>query len=284
MDNLIPKKRGSYWQLLHASIRLYKASLLRIAPLSLLLAITTFLPRLLSDIINVDLLSYIGTDDPNQLWLLVVSLAALIFFIGIIWRMHCIIIDKHEPLIEDLVIGIKKFYLAFFANIAGAAAFFASGFFLKSLAVIVPKIGMLFGNNTLNMIFTFIMIFAQMLLILYVAFLFIFLLPLIAVENQGIISSLRRSARLTWNHWWSVITLQTTPWICYLLALVIIKNIFHIEVHIYLFEQASPDLLTTLFHVLLFAIFIPWVAALLLIQMHDLEIRNKTPYREPKKR
>ena len=79
---------------------------------------------------------------------------------------------------------------------------------------------------------------------------------------------------LVWNHWWRVFSVQATPWLCYLFLLFSLKYVLGINIHIYLLGQTSHSVLISLLHLLIFAIFIPWVAAILVVQLKDLELRK----------
>ena len=99
-------------------------------------------------------------------------------------------------------------------------------------------------------------------------------MPLIAIENKGIVAALERSMRLAWNHWLRIFLMQMTPWFCYLIFLSILKFIFRINVHIYFTNTLVHPLWTSVLQMIIFALFIPWVAAILLVQLKDLELRK----------
>jgi hypothetical protein len=113
-------------------------------------------------------------------------------------------------------------------------------------------------------------------LIVYIIFAFYFYLALILTENQRIISSLKRSAYLVWGNWWRVANLQLTPWLINLLCLLLIKKYLPVNIHLYFVSGAEPStFLSTLLNIIIFAIFIPWFGATLLVQLRDLELRKK---------
>jgi hypothetical protein len=79
---------------------------------------------------------------------------------------------------------------------------------------------------------------------------------------------------LVWNHWWRVFSTQLTPWLFYLALLIAVKYVLHIDFHIYFTQKIDNTLWVTIAHIAVFSLFIPWVAALLLVQLKDLELRK----------
>ena len=274
MDTLLPSQPETYWQLLRRSIRLYRVTFKKVALLAALLAITTFVPRLLSFAIGQDILHNIGLFSLNQLWLTMLNLVAFIFFIAIIWHMHCEIIHKRDTLREDFKIGFKKVITIFIASTLQS---------LLVIGIVAIIIGsQMFIHYNLPWIFesaigiwiASLLFLFELTVLAYFATLFIFIVPLVAIEDKGILSSLQRSVTLVWNHWWRTITLQATPWICLILILAFAKFILNINVHIYFLDQLTHPLLLTILQIIIFAVFIPWVAATLLVQLQDLELRK----------
>lgn len=276
MDTLLPTQPETYWQLLRRSIRLYRVSFKKVALLAVLLAITAFVPRLLSYAIGQDVLHNLTLFSLNQLWLTMLNLVAFIFFIAIIWHMHCEIIHKHESLREDFSIGFKKVITVFIASTLQSVLVIAIiAIIIASQMLIHYYLPFLFESGLGIWIVSLIFLF-ELTLLAYIATLFIFIVPLVAIENKGILSSIQRSITLVWNHWWRTVTLQATPWICFILVLAFVKFILKINVHIYFIDQVPHPLLLTILQIIIFAIFIPWVAALLLVQLQDLELRNNS--------
>jgi hypothetical protein len=115
---------------------------------------------------------------------------------------------------------------------------------------------------------------AQFCAIFYIYYLFYFYLPLILTENEGAFSSLKKSAVLVWRNWWRTCVVQILPWACYLIFLVIVREAFKLNLHIYFIDNYSPTIGITCLQILLFALFIPWPAATLLVQLRDLELRK----------
>jgi hypothetical protein len=104
--------------------------------------------------------------------------------------------------------------------------------------------------------------------------LFFFYFPLILTENKGPIDSLIRSAQLVWGYWWKTLWVQTLPWLCYLGVLLLMQSM-GISTHIYFFKPTLITPLATAVHIFIFALFFPWFAATMLVQLRDLELRAK---------
>jgi len=273
METLLATQPSSYRELLKNSLILYRASFSKIIILSFFLSIVVFVPRLLSDVIGQEIFN-VPPLNPHRLWILIVNLIGLIFFIGIIWRTHCTMRGYHEPLIEDLTVGIKKVMYVFFATLLLSAFMFAASLIIFGLIIILNQHHLLFPHHWLGLIVTVLIFFGQLFLLVYISNLFMFFMPIIATENKGVFGSIESSVLLVWNHWWRVITLQMTPWILYLFLLILIKYVFGINIHLYYMEQTPHTITSTVLHLIIFALFIPWVAATLLVQLRDLELRK----------
>lgn len=274
METLLPTKPHSYHRIIRNSIHLYRASFSRIIFLSFLLSLTVFTPRILTIFFGENWLFNLPQLNPHRLWILAVDLLSLTFFVGIIWRMHCVIVSKHEPLLEDLSVGLKKLAYVFIATLLETAVVYAIALTIIGIQVVMVKYDILFYNHLLGAIVTVATFILQFLLITYISMLFIFFIPLIAIENRGVLGSLERSARLVWNHWWRVFTVQVTPWICYMGLLFIIRYALHVNIHIYFTAPVASTITTTLVQLILFTLYIPWFAATLLVQLKDLELRK----------
>ena len=189
--------------------------------------------------------------------------------------MHCVTLRKHEPLIEDVKMGVKKAFYVFIASIIQSTIIFSCTAVIFGLQILLFQYNLLFSQHLLGMLFTIFIFAFQMAVIFYLFTLFIFLAPLIATENKGILSSLGKSVSLGWNHWWRVFSVQITPWLTYIIFLLLARYILNIDIHIYFIERGHHSMWSTLFNMIAFLFFIPWVASLLLTQLHDLELRKK---------
>jgi hypothetical protein len=275
MEPFLPSHPETYSQLIKRSIHLYRASFSKVILLSFLLALVVFVPRFLSLLIGQDIFLNLPPLSPHRFWLAAINIVGLLFFIAILWHTHCVVRGIHEPLIEDVGKGVKKIILVLFATLLQSLIVYAVAAIIYGLQLLLFQYHLLFGKNLVSILLTCFVFMGQFVLILYISTLFLFLVPLIAIENHGILKSLERSVLLVWNHWWRTFSVQFTPWICYLLFLFFIKYILHINIHIYFLEHGVHPLWTTLLNMIIFALFIPWVAAILLVQLKDLELRKK---------
>ena len=275
MDTLLPGTPESYTQLLKRSIKLYRRSFSSIILLlSLLLSITVFIPRLLTYFCNKDFFAGLTLLSPHVLWIALINLASFMFFIALIWHVHCVIRKVHEPLKQDMTIGLKKMIYAFIAILLQTMIMLAVIYTLFLLDYYLYIWQILNINYWFSALLFGVFFLAQVLLIIYIATLFIFYLPLIAIENKGILSSLKYSILLVWNHCFRTFSLQMTPWIFYFILLFFMKYTLGINIHIYFIAGEYQPIWVTVLHIIIFTLFAPWVASTLLIQLRDLEIRN----------
>lgn len=273
MELRLPSQPSDYKTLIKLSINLYKISFLKVILLSLLLSLIVFIPRLLFITIGEDFFIH-HPFSPNIIWLILIDLAALILFIAIVWHMHCVTLSLREPLIIDFFVGIQKVFQVFIASMIQTAIIFAAISINYWIQLLFFQQQFLFSAHFIVIFLTSIFFIMQYILILYILTLFIFVLPIIATENKSILVSIKKSISLVWNHWWRVISLQAIPWLFYILLLVILNRLLGIGIHLYFTHSDSQTIFTTILNIILFAIYIPWVAALLLVQLNDLELRK----------
>jgi len=134
--------------------------------------------------VGQDLFGSLHPFSPHRLWLVLINLASMLFFIAIIWRMHCVIRNVHEPLIQDFRIGLNKVVYVFVATIIISAVLFAITMLIFGFEILLHHYDLLFSQHPFGLILTLIVFVGQMLLILYVFTLFFFFIPLIAIENK----------------------------------------------------------------------------------------------------
>lgn len=275
MDTILPLHPESNKKLLKHSLILYRASFFKVIFLSLILATIVFIPRLLSDALGYDIFMSLPPFHPYRLYFVLVNFIGFIVFIAIIWRMNCVIRGVHEPLIQDFRVGVNKVWRVFIATIIQNAIVLAVLMIVIGLQILFFKMNMLSFQYVLGKLFTAVVFIGQFILILYVSTLFYFLTPLIALENKSILTSLERSVSLVWDHWWRVFSLQITPWLCYLILLMIVRKVLGVNIHIFFIPQGPHSIITTVLNIFLFIFFIPWAAATLLVQLKDLELRKE---------
>ena len=273
METLLPQSPVRYFALINNSFKLYRASFKRVIWLALIMSFIIFIPRLASVFFMPDLMSTSDVLSVKNLIVLLCNLTSIFFFVVILWRIRCVITGAHEKLAEDFSVGVKKLvYVALGAIVQGIL------FIGFTFGILYLQLYLVSSNQSViseHLIFASIMLLCEILLVLYVAMLFYFYIPLIAIENNNPISALKHSAQLVWNHWSRVILAQLTPWFIYLFVLMVIRFVMHIDINIYFMQAENESPLISIIDFFLFALFIPWIACVLLSQMHDLEIRNK---------
>lgn len=265
-----------YKPLLRRSLKLYQASIFHVFFLSLLISVIAFVPRLFSLLIGQEVFYSLPYYHPAKLWIILIDLFCLFFFIALLWRVRCVMTEIHEKILDDVKIAFEKLPLIVAAVIIQLIIFTLVGVtvyvFFNFLSTASPGNGALFHGNFLVM---FALI-GHVLLAVYLFFLFIFYLVLILTEDKGVFSSIKKSTLLVWRNWWRTFWFQMTPILAYIICLMIIKYVLHLNIHIYFTGPPSQfSWWTTFLHILLFALFLPWTAAVLLVQLRDLELRKK---------
>lgn len=275
MDTTLPTQPSSYTQVIRRSFGLYLTTFKDAIALSLILAVVVFIPRLMSLSAGYDVFASLPPFSPLRFLFLIIEIVGLILFISVLWRIYSHIRHKHEAIKEDLVIGFRKVWAVIVASLIQLAviAIVMIAFYLIQLAISLnPDI---FIGHPIRILILCLIFVLPILVTIYVYTLFYFLIPLIAIENKGIIESLKRSAQLVWHHWWRTFAVQITPWIGYLIALIILRFIFRIDIHIYFIDYDPHSLLAVVLHIIVFALFIPFAATTMLVQLKDLELRKK---------
>lgn len=262
-------------QVLSRSLDLYRHAFRHCFLLALFLSFIAFSPRLIIGFIGQDPLESLPDYTPERLWLILINFMVIVFFTALLWRVRCVMKHQHDSLIEDFKVAIRKIIFIIVADALQSVLilliFFSS---LFAVYVFVFQRGIYTITTDLStLVFTAVLFLIHVMLVFFIFFLFYFYLPLIVVEDKGILSSLKKSASLVWNHLGKTIWVQMMPWLIYLIVLMVIKFIFRIDIHIYFTGPTQPSILTTLLHLILFALFIPWVACVMLVQLHDLELR-----------
>ncbi len=261
-------------QQLIRSLKLYRTVFLRVVFLALMLSIIAFIPRLMILAIGKNIFATLPLFSPHKLWFVVIDLACLTFFTAILWRVRCILRGEHESLLSDFEIAIKKLPFILVAVIVQMLLFLLINFTIYGFYSYLGVYHLFLTTSPIEILIIILPFMLQMLISFFIFFLFFFYLPLILIENDSAIAALKQSAHLVWKHWWQTFWVQITPWVCYLLFLLILKFVAHINVHIYFFQPVQPTIIEVGVHILVFALFIPWAATTLLTQLHDLELRT----------
>jgi len=273
MDITFDKPSG-YSKLMQKSFSLYRSSLRGLFLLSLALSIILFIPRILSFYVGHDIFAEWSGQNTLQLWMLFIELTAIVLLISIFYRLNCELGHKHEPYSEDLLTGVYRVLFVFAATIIQTFIIVGIGFIPFKTQMFLYENELFNVNSWWGAIGIAVFLAAQAMLILYVFTLFIFYLPIISVENRAIFRALFQSAHLVWNHWWRVFSLQISPWFVFALAIMFLLMI-GLNIDINNFEYNQSTLLILIIHIVLLALYIPWVASLLLVQLKDLELRLK---------
>lgn len=256
------------------SLKLYRKTFTKVAFMGFFLSLVLFLPTLISLTTGIEIFTNLSPMSPQRLWILVIDLLTLMFFSEIIWRMHCSLHHKKDTLAQDIIISLKKLPFIFIAAVLQSAiiAIVSITFFMSFY--LLPTNQLVNGGSFVTGFISIIFL-LQSLVAIYLFLAFFFYLPLIVVENKGVVSSLKRSFNLVWGQWWRTAKIQIIPWVAYLIVLILIRYFIHINVSIF-FVQASEvySWLATCIQILVFTLFTPWFAAVMLVQLRDLELRK----------
>jgi len=271
----------SYSLLIKRSLNLYRYAFKRTYILGLILAIIFFIPHILSILSNRPELLTPSLFSLDTLWLIAMNLCAFLFLSAMLWRVNCLERNKHETLIEDFKTAFNKLLTIIASILLQICIFIAVG--LTAFAIQTPLVALLhsqFLSEGANLTtFLIVPLFSiQFLLLIFLSILFYFYLPLIVVENDGIVLSLKQSVRLVWGNVLRVLAVQLTPWLVYVLVLILIKTVLPINIQIALFGLVShPSLITTggtAVQIFIASLFLPWIVSIILVQLRDLELRK----------
>lgn len=264
-------------QLLLRSVNLYRQSFSHIFFLALTVSIIAFIPRIFTLMVGQDIFTGVALLNPRRLWLLVIDLGCLMLLTAIIWRIRCVITDAHESILDDVEVAVKKLPYIIVSSFLQFLLLYIVIFFFVVIAYFL-----IFHNNIPGLlsikdqIISSTIIFVQFMLIMYIFFALYFYLPIIVIENKNILSSLRKSAYLVWKNWWRTFLVQITPWIVYLLVIIFLNATIKLNLHLYFIPGASnQSLFATIIHIFIFALFIPFFATTMLVQLRDLELRKE---------
>jgi hypothetical protein len=261
-------------QLLDRSLNLYKSAFHKIFLVALVLSVVAFTPRIMALIYGTDLLKFDLVY--HQLAQFLVEILSTIFFTAMLWDMRCVMANDKENLFLDFKTSLRKIPLLIGASIVESLIFFSTAITL--FAIYALSLHFTHYNLPTTGLGIFLFILPILCQIIFNAFIFVLLvlyLPIIVTENKGIFSALLSSAKLVWHNIWRVIKLQLSPWIIYSAWLIIFKIVFGLKIHIYFFPLNNLTWSATIVHMLIFAFFVPWSAATLLVQLYDLELRKK---------
>jgi hypothetical protein len=263
-------------ELLDRSLHLYKAAFHKIFLMALVLAVLAFTPRLLVLVYRAQLSQF--TFMAQQVAEITLDILSIFFFTAMLWDMRCVMTNDQENLVRDFKKSLRKIPLIIGASIVETVILVTISFTLFTIYYISIRLTthrLVIPTDHLKVFLLSLPILFQVLFNALIFILLLFYLPIIVTENKGIFAALIRSAKLVWKNVWRVLKLQLTPLFIYTLWLIFFKNVFGLKIHIYYFPINNLTWGATIVHLLVFALFVPWSAATLLVQLHDLELRKK---------
>lgn len=261
-------------QVLTHSLQLYRMAFTKSILVAFIMSTIAFIPRLISVVLERNYFAELPEYSPVNLWLLLIELCCLCLFTVLLWRIRCVMHGTRETVVDDMKVTLKKIPLIIGASLIQSLLFLVMGLSTLGIYFLLQQNQITKGSEIIGILSTGLPFVLQMLFNIYVLFLLIFYLPLILTENKHIFEALAKSARLVWGNWWKTFFTLATPWFCYLLTLLIVKKLFGIDLHVYFMPVTLPSLSTTLVHIIIFALYIPWTASTILVKLHDLEIRK----------
>jgi hypothetical protein len=261
--------------LLNRGLILYKKAFSKIILMAFVLAVVAFLPRILLLAYGVESLHKLSPTI-RELGLVLVELLYAIFFTAMLWDMRCVMTNDAENVLKDFKTSLTKMPLIVGAAIIQGIILLTTTLTMFAIYVYSFNVAghIIVPHDNFKLFLYSLPLVLQVAMNAYIFILLLFYLPIIVTEGKGIFSSLNRSVQLVWLNVWRVVKVQSVPWIMYGFFLIMLKNMFNLNLHIYFFP-ARISWEATLVHVILFALFVPWYAATLLVQLHDLEIRKQ---------
>jgi len=262
----------NYSKVLARSFLLYRRAFFRVIFLSLVLSIIVFIPRILTVILRQDLWADVALFNPKRIGFVLIDLISLTLFTAMLWRIRCVITDMHETFFDDLKTTFRKIPRIIVASLLQIVMVLAMNLlFFVVIYYMHPET----ASSWKIAVPIIILFFIQFFLAFCIYLLFYFYLPTILIENEGVISSLTKSASLVWKNLWRTWIVQVTPWLAYLACLLFLQVALKINIHIYFIEDIHPPTWTsTVLHIALFALFLPWTATTMITQLRDLELRK----------
>lgn len=262
-------------QLILRSLKLYRAAFTKVFYLSLILSICAFIPRIFALAIGENIFVVLPHFSYYRLWLIVVDVLCLVFFSAILWRMYNVFMNARETIVDDVKMALKKLPYILVAVIVLWLMFVLINLSFFGVYSYFKQENVLSISDPSIMWAMSLVVLSHLVLLVYLTTLFLFYLPLILIENKGVLRAIERSASLVWGRWWRTFLLQATPWLLYLICLSLIRIVAQVNIHIYFVAPDAQSVFGTALNLIIFTFFVPWSAALLLVQLRDLELRKK---------
>ncbi len=271
----------TYSKLVARSLTLYKAVLPQTFIFALLISIILFIPRLICVAVGQNV--FLTTIKVNQVALLYLAMyiSTLWFLAALLWCINCLERNQHKNFVVDIEMAGKRVLQVFVTAIVLLFVISLVGFVSYSVHKIFWLLKLYSYNEYFTAILLLIVCLIQVGITVLLSTLFYFYFPLIVIEHDSIIKSLKQSAQLVWGRIWETVRLQVTPWLVYFLVLLLVKMVFKINIHIYFMPLDSvSSFFPTLVHIAILAFFIPWGSSMVLVQLRDLELRKASTRRK----
>ena len=246
--SLIANQPSSIAKILDASFKLYAASFKKVIGYGLIIGVIYLVLT-----VAMNQLMPVGTNpeqfDPMMMeslslvmgLMFVSSIAALIFYAAMIYRIDNLVCGRDDSFGEGLWIGLKKFPAMFF------------GMFLYMIAVMV---------GTLLLVVPGIILWLSLLFYVY----------FIVVENSSAYGALKASHKLVWGNWWRTLMVFMVPGI----MLMVVYMVIGLLVAVLGIEAATstPLNLVDIFSNLIIGVIMPYFYALGYVQYRDMKLRK----------
>jgi hypothetical protein len=282
MPYVTAKKPETIGQILKRSLSLSRLAFKRTFPAALILSCVYFIPRLLSLVTNETWFTNQSVFSLENLWLIVIEIISLILFTILLWRVECVMDKKHDTVKQDLTIAFHKLPSIIGAALVQSAILIMMFFMMVGVFYFLREQVLIDPHDHTKLFLLFIPSIAQLLANIYIIFLLLFYLPLILAENKHIFAALSKSAMLVWGNWWRTFGIIMLTWLIYLFSLIVIKYVFQLNIHIYFVRIEQLSYFATFVHIILFALFLQWLAAVFLVQLRDLELRQQRQDKQKK--
>jgi hypothetical protein len=259
------------FQTLSRSWALYRLTFLKAFFLALILSCIEFLPRIIVLLTGVDPFGIKPHVNYYRIFYILFDFIEIVIFAAILWHMQNVALARHESLAEDFRTGLKKLPAILVGAIVQIIIFVAISFTAVAIYFYMHLYQLSPAPDMLQIFVRSIPIILQFLLCVYLFFTLYFYLPLILTEKKNPITALIYSAKLVWGRWIETFWVIVTPWIFYLIVLLVFKYL-GATIHIYTLPHSAE--ITpggSLIHIVTFALFVPWFATTMLVQLRNLE-------------
>lgn len=275
MNIKLATKPESNLALLKRSFTLYRHTLWHVFGFAVLFTAIIFSPRLLVYLYGPEVLIITHYFSVSHFLAFLINILGVFVFLAILWRMHCVLIHKHESITDDLTKAAKKIFFIICAGLVQNIVIVG----LTLLVLFCYKMLITDPEGVLNLTSMILLALVSMLYIIAILSVFVFFffyIVIILTEDSGVIAPLMKSAFLVWNNVWRVLLLQFIPIVGYFGLLYVIKSFLFSDIHFYLVEPMvlQEPALPAIIHFLILTLFVPFFAAVLLVQLRDLELRK----------